>query len=380
MAFVGSVGVRGARAGQGRRCVSMKVQTMPSAVRLQNLRSSVNSPIGKVRTRAPCNVNDAVDYLLSRGVRIDAVEVGRSVMDLLRELHVDESTVLAGLLRGMPLTEVEISNMFGEETLDVWRRDREFCGMMHANPLEAPRLSLVSMIGDFQCLVIELAHAVASLRHLPMKSLSRKTKEHLQQILKVHVPLADTLGLKAVHAELEELAFMHLYPEEYDRMCVLVGGRLEKYGSLLGDTIREMELALANLPQFQKVSSFRVYGRIKNCFSIYRKMLSKELKFEEVMDFVALRVILNPKTGVSEQEACERVMREVTKRWKTVEGATRDYISYPKDNGYQSLHTTILAEGLPMEVQVRTERMHECSEVGSAAHYNYKVEGLHELI
>eukprot|EP00189_Rhodosorus_marinus_P003438 CAMPEP_0113962768 /NCGR_PEP_ID=MMETSP0011_2-20120614/6121_1 /TAXON_ID=101924 /ORGANISM="Rhodosorus marinus" /LENGTH=353 /DNA_ID=CAMNT_0000974703 /DNA_START=175 /DNA_END=1236 /DNA_ORIENTATION=- /assembly_acc=CAM_ASM_000156 len=353
---------------------------MPSAVRLQNLRSSVNSPIGKVRSRAPCNVNDALDYLLSRGVRIDAVEVGRSVMDLLRELHVEESTVLAGLLRGMPLTEVEISNMFGEETLEVWRRDREFCKMMHANPLEAPRLSLVSMIGDFQCLVIELAHAVASLRHLPMSSLSRKTKEHLQQILKVHVPLADTLGLKAVHAELEELSFMHLYPEEYDHMCVLVGERLQKYGTLLGDTIREMELALANLPQFQKVSSFRVYGRIKNCFSIYRKMLSKELKFEEVMDFVALRVILNPKTGVSEQEACERVMREVTKRWKTVEGTTRDYISNPKENGYQSLHTTILPEGLPMEVQVRTERMHECSEIGSAAHYNYKVEGLHELI
>uniref|UniRef100_A0A7S0BQN9 RelA/SpoT domain-containing protein n=1 Tax=Rhodosorus marinus TaxID=101924 RepID=A0A7S0BQN9_9RHOD len=380
MAFVGSVGLGGARAGQGRRCVSMKVQTLPTAVRLQSLRSSVNSPVGKVRSRAPFNVNDALEYLLSRGVRVDAVEVGRSVMEVLREMHVEESTVLAGLLRGMPLTEVEISNMFGEETLEVWRRDREFCGMMLANPLDTPKLSLVSMIGDFQCLVIELAHAVASLRHLPMSSLSKKTKEHLQQILKVHVPLADTLGMNSVHAELEELAFMHLYPEEYDEMCVLVGERLEKYGSLLGDTIREMELALANLPQFQKVSSFRVYGRIKNCFSIYRKMLSKELKFEEVMDFVALRVILNPKSGVPEKDACERVMREVTKRWKIVEGTKRDYINNPKDNGYQSLHATILPKGLPMEVQVRTERMHECSEIGSAAHYNYKFEGLHQLI
>jgi len=355
----------------------MKVATRPAvAVKLSNLRVSLMSAV-KAVTNCIYGVDDAVQMLRMKGVPEAKVHMAENVKEILKELQVDNNAVVAGVLRDMPVSEAEVRGNFGDATWEIWRRDKEFRELMASKPAANVKLSLFSLFGDFPCLVIELAHAVANLRLKPRASRDlNRTREDLENVLRVHVPLADTLGCWALQSELEELAFMHLNPEAYDKLDKRTALRLHQYGPLLGCTVRELEYTLSNLPAFRKVASFRVGGRIKNKFSIYQKMRSKQLKFEEVLDFVALRIILNPKSGVSEEEACYKVLKEIQRRWPTVEGSARDYIANPKDNGYESLHTTIVASGLPVEIQIRTERMHENSEFGNASHQLYKVESL----
>lgn len=392
-AFVGSCGWRvGSRWNRRlisrKRAVNMRVatQSQGASVRISELRVTLRSPQGVlggfgVAMQPTYGVEDVLNVLEGRGVAEKDLARAEIVADVLKDLQMDNETVMAGVMRGMPVTESEIEEIFGGRAVEILRREREFRASVDmftsSSDAGTTKLTYLAMFGDASCLVIELAHAVANVRLLAVRDKRKRTKtEMLREILSVYIPLADTLGCWALQSELEELAFMHLYPEAYEKMCELVGDRLQQYGALLGCSVRDMEYTLSNMSQFQKVASFRVSGRIKNCFSIYQKMQRKQLSFEDVLDFVALRVILKPKSGVSEEEACYKVLEEVKRKWKSVEGTTRDYIANPKENGYQSLHTTILASGLPVEIQIRTERMHECSEIGSAAHHSYKIETL----
>lgn len=293
-----------------------------------------------------------------------------SVAEILVDYKMDLETVAAGLLHDV-LEDTKIPHEtfrkeFGEEIYTLVAGVTKIETLKFSSRDEAQaenwRKMLLATAKDIRVIVIKLAdrlHNMRTLNFMPRE----KQLEISHETLSLYAPLAQRLGIFHLKSELEDLSFKYLFPDEYQSLLAKVQLRYAKREKLLEDFKTELEkhLAGAQVPH-------RVLARVKNLYSIYRKMLRQEKPFEEIQDALAVRVITD--TVIN----CYALLGTVHATFKPVAGSFTDYIAVPKMNLYQSLHTSVMAaSGEIIEIQIRTEDMHRTSEYGIAAHWRYKL-------
>ena len=231
---------------------------------------------------------------------------------------------------------------------------------------ETLRKMLLAMAADMRVVMIRLAARMAALRYLAKKKEDNDASRHYaKETLEIYAPLANRLGIWQVKWELEDLSFRFIDPEAYRR----IAKSLEEKRTEREEFIRKI---MARLRQELDAAGIKadVTGRPKHIYSIYNKMRGKSLDFSQMYDLRAFRVI------VSDIKTCFTVLDMIHRLWTPILKEFDDYISRPKPNGYQSLHTVVVAEnGQPFEVQIRTQEMHRLAEFGVAAHWRYKETG-----
>jgi GTP pyrophosphokinase len=292
-----------------------------------------------------------------------------AVATILAELGMNTETICAALLHDTvedtPYTLTELRGEFGEDIAalvdGVTKLDKVKYG--ESAEAETVRKMVVAMSRDIRVLVIKLAdrlHNMRTLRWLPRDKQERKSRE----VLEIFAPLAHRLGMNRVKWELEDLAFATLYPKRFDEIVRLVSGRSPRRDVFLEEVIQDVS---ADMRENKiKVS---VTGRPKHYYSIYQKMIAKNVGFDDIYDLVGIRILVDTVMD------CYAVLGIIHARWNPVPGRFKDYIAMPKFNMYHSLHTTVIGPGgKPVELQIRTWGMHKVAEYGVAAHWKYKEE------
>ena len=282
----------------------------------------------------------------------------------------DAPTIAAGLLHDTVedcegVTSEVIEKEFGQEVAllvdGVTKLKRLDFTSKADQQAESIRKMILAMSKDIRVVLIKLAdrtHNMRTLKSQPVESQRRIAQETLD----IYAPLAHRLGVYKIKQELEDLCLRYLDPEGYQNLIIKVGmKRAEREESIktvmktLSDKLNEMHL------------HFEIAGRPKHFYSIYRKMVLQQKPFEQIFDLIAIRVL------VDSVQDCYSVLGIVHTLWKQVPNRFKDYISMPKPNMYQSLHTTVVGDnGMPFEVQIRTYEMHRVAEYGIAAHWRYK--------
>jgi GTP pyrophosphokinase len=292
-----------------------------------------------------------------------------SVATILAELGMNTETICAALLHDTvedtPYTLTELRGEFGEDIAalvdGVTKLDKVKYG--ESAEAETVRKMVVAMSRDIRVLVIKLAdrlHNMRTLRYLPREKQERKSRETLE----IFAPLAHRLGMNTVKWELEDLAFATLYPKRFDEIVRLVSNRAPRREAFLQEVIQDVSADLREAKINQKVT-----GRPKHYYSIYQKMIARNVGFDEIYDLVGIRVL------VDSVKDCYAALGIIHARWNPVPGRFKDYIAMPKFNMYQSLHTTVIGpDGKSVELQIRTWDMHRRAEYGVAAHWKYKEE------
>ena len=292
-----------------------------------------------------------------------------AVATILAELGMNTETICAALLHDTvedtPYTLTELRGEFGEDIAalvdGVTKLDKVKYG--EAAEAETVRKMVVAMSKDIRVLVIKLAdrlHNMRTLRYLPRDKQERKSRETLE----IFAPLAHRLGINTVKWELEDLAFSTLYPKRFDEIVRLVSGRAPRREAFLQEVIQDVR---ADLREAKIKAS--VTGRPKHYYSIYQKMIAKNVEFDDIYDLVGIRILVDTVLD------CYTALGIIHARWNPVAGRFKDYVAMPKFNLYQSLHTTVKGPGgKPVELQIRTWTMHRQAEYGVAAHWKYKEE------
>ncbi|WP_291328956.1 bifunctional (p)ppGpp synthetase/guanosine-3',5'-bis(diphosphate) 3'-pyrophosphohydrolase [Desulfovibrio sp. UCD-KL4C] len=295
------------------------------------------------------------------------------VAKILADMRMDESTVAAGLLHDTvedtDTTIDDIADLFGEEVADIVDGVTKI-GMMDFESkaiakAENIRKMILAMAEDIRVLMVKLADRLHNMSTLDFQK-SYKQLLIAQETLDIYSPLANRLGLYMVKRELEDLCLYYLKPDIYQnitdglqRQHTLGKEYIDKVLGLLHDVLESNELKGS------------ITGRTKHKYSIYNKMTRQGLKLEQVHDIIAFRVV------VESVKECYAVLGLVHSMWMPVAGRFKDYISIPKANMYQSLHTTVVGpEGERIEIQIRTEEMQKVAEYGVAAHWQYKESGV----
>ena len=294
-----------------------------------------------------------------------------AVTTILAELGMNTDTLCAALLHDTvedtAYTLDELRTEFGDEVAalvdGVTKLERVKYG--EAAEAETVRKMVVAMARDIRVLVIKLAdrlHNMRTLRYLPREKQERKSRE----VLEIFAPLAHRLGMNTIKWELEDLAFATLYPKRYDEIARMVSERAPSRELFLQDVVEEVKIDLREA----KIKA-RVTGRPKHYYSVYQKMIARNVGFDEIYDLVGIRVL------VDSVRDCYAALGTIHARRNPIPGRFKDYIAMPKFNMYQSLHTTVIGpEGKPVELQIRTWGMHRRAEYGVAAHWKYKEESL----
>ena len=292
-----------------------------------------------------------------------------AVATILAELGMNHETLCAALLHDtVEDTDYALDTLradFGDEIAalvdGVTKLDKVKYG--EVAEAETVRKMVVAMSRDIRVLVIKLAdrlHNMRTLRYLPRAKQERKSRE----VLEIFAPLAHRLGMNTIKWELEDLAFATLYPKRYDEIARLVSERAPGRDVFLEEVIVDVSTDLRDA----KVKA-RVTGRPKHYYSVYQKMIARNVGFDDIYDLVGIRVL------VDSVRDCYAALGTVHARWNPVPGRFKDYIAMPKFNMYQSLHTTVIGPGgKPVELQIRTWGMHRRAEYGVAAHWKYKEE------
>ena len=295
-----------------------------------------------------------------------------AVADTLAQMGFDEATVAAGLLHDTVedtrATIEEIDESFGEDVADIVDGVTKISMITFENKEEAQaeniRKMILAMSHDMRVLMVKLADRLHNMSTLDFQK-AHKQRRIAQETMDIYAPLANRLGLNVLKRQLEDLSFKYLSPDIYYQIDHWLDTHQVGENNLIDKVVGMLrELLEANGIEGQ------VYGRIKHKYSIYKKMQSQSLTLDEMHDIMAFRVL------VRDIRDCYAVLGLVHSQWKPVHGRFKDYISMPKANGYQSLHTTVIGPaGERIEIQIRTEDMHRQAEHGIAAHWLYKEKG-----
>ncbi|MBQ7216557.1 MAG: bifunctional (p)ppGpp synthetase/guanosine-3',5'-bis(diphosphate) 3'-pyrophosphohydrolase [Synergistaceae bacterium] len=298
---------------------------------------------------------------------------------ILADMKLDLATLQAALMHDVledtPVTPEEMREKFGDnvETLvdgvtKLARKDvKEF---MSRDDIKGENLRkmFIVMARDIRVVLIKLADRLHNMRTLDVMR-PEKQERIARETMDIYAPLAHRLGIYHLKRELEDLSFKYLQPDVYAEIVRRVKKRMPKMEEVIAKAkdVLEERLKKENIP-------CRIKGRAKHYYSIYEKMQRKKLSFEELYDILAVRVL------VSDVTTCYSVLGIVHALWVPIPGQFDDYIAQPKSNMYQSLHTTVMAFGVPIEVQIRTYEMNHFAEYGIAAHWLYKAGGTKRAI
>lgn len=296
-----------------------------------------------------------------------------AVAIMLYEMGMDYATVIAGLLHdvvedGKDVTVQKLTELFGDEiatmvdgVTKLTKTGAQDFITKQEQQAENLRKLFLAMANNVRVVIIKLAdrlHNMRTLEYCDTAKRARKAKETLD----VYAPLAHRFGMGAIKGELEDLAFMHLMPEEYEQLRVAIEPQQAERMELLQSAIATIRENLNRVGIEAEIN-----GRPKHMYSIYRKMIKQNRPLDEIYDLIAIRII------VETVNDCYATLGVIHSVWKPMPGRFKDYIAIPKTNMYRSLHTTLFGEhGLPFEVQIRTFEMHRTAEYGIAAHWMYK--------
>jgi RelA/SpoT family (p)ppGpp synthetase len=295
-----------------------------------------------------------------------------AVADILADLRLDADTLVAAILHDViedtPTAKAEIASIFGQVVAELVDGVSKLDQIQFKNRQEAQaesfRKMLLAMVRDIRVIMVKLADRMHNMRTLGVMP-PMKRRRSARETLEIYAPIAERLGLYAVKLELEDLGFRALYPYRYkvlERELKRARGNQKEFVGKIAETFK------GALKKAQIAGG--VEGREKHLYSIYRKMQTKHISLNEMVDVYGFRIIVdNPDT-------CYRVLGLVHSVYKPMPGRFKDYIAIPRVNGYQSLHTTLFGpNGVPIEVQIRSEQMHRVAESGIAAHWKYKSGG-----
>lgn len=295
-----------------------------------------------------------------------------AVATILAQMRMDPPTIMAAILHDVIedtyIEKQDLINRFGKEVADLVDGVTKLTQITFESHAQAQaenfRKMVMAMARDIRVILVKLAdrlHNMRTLDCLPPKKRRRIAIETLE----IFAPIANRLGMHAFRVEFEDLGFAALHPMRYrilKQAVITARGNRQEIMELIDTEIRK-SLKKANLP------NWKVIGREKHLYSIYKKMHDKHLSFSEIMDVYGFRVI------VDKVDTCYRILGVLHNLYKPLTQRFKDYIAIPKANGYQSLHTTLFGPyGVPIEVQIRTDEIHKMAENGIAAHWLYKTE------
>jgi RelA/SpoT family (p)ppGpp synthetase len=292
-----------------------------------------------------------------------------AVADLLADLRLDPQTLIAAILHDViedtPTLKEEINRRFGQEVADlvdgVSKLDQIQFKSREEAQAESFRKMLLAMVRDIRVIMVKLADRTHNMRTLGAMPLAKR-RTVARETLDIYAPIAHRLGMHAIKTELEDLGFRSMYPRRYrviENAVRRAKGNQKQVVGRISDSLRTA-LDRAGI-------SARIEGREKDPYSIYQKMRRKKVALGEIVDVYGFRIV------VEAVDTCYRTLGSVHSVYKPMPGRFKDYIAIPRANGYQSLHTTLFGpNGMPIEVQIRTEDMHRVAESGIAAHWQYK--------
>jgi len=292
-----------------------------------------------------------------------------NVAYILATLRVGPRTVAAGILHDVledcGVTHEEMAKEFDEEITVLvesvtkignieFKDEKEYLATNH-------RKIFIAMAKDIRVILIKLVDRLHNMRTLEFMT-DEKQKKIAAETLEVYAPIAHRLGISEIKNELEDLSFYYLHRDQYYEIAHLVEMRKAERDAQVNKMIEDISVMLT-----EQHIPFRIFGRSKHLFSIYKKMTTKNKRFDEILDLLAIRIV------TLDSASCYEVLGYIHAKYRPIPGRLKDYIAMPKMNMYQSLHTTIVAdEGSIFEVQIRTEEMDAIAEQGVAAHWRYK--------
>lgn len=292
-----------------------------------------------------------------------------AVTKILAQLNSEPNTLMAGLLHDMledtPTTIEELTELFGQDVAYLVYRVTKLTGIaFHKSKGQADNQQkmFLAMARDIRVVIIKIAdrlHNMQTLGAMPREKQIRIAKETLE----IHAPLTHRLGLFQIKSQLEDLALRYSLPEEYYRISDLIKLKKEQREQSVANVIKTIKTIFAK----HHLQNAIIKGRIKNIYSIYKKITQRKVKFEEIFDLLAIRII------VDNVDECYQSLGIIHGYFSPLPLRFKDYIAVPKPNLYQSLHTTVLMkDDFLFEIQIRTKKMDEIAEKGIAAHWAYK--------
>ncbi len=292
-----------------------------------------------------------------------------SVACILADLHLDVPTILAALLHDVvedtAITTDEIQAKFGQQVAELvdglTKLDKiEFQSASQAQA-ENFRKMLLAMSQDVRVILVKLADRLHNMQTLEAMKAEKK-KSIAKETLEIYAPIANRLGLNAIYQELEDLSFQYLYPMRFRAISKAIKAARGNRKEVVSKILDAIKLQLKGLNIEAEVS-----GREKHLYSVYKKMTGKTTPFSQIYDIYGFRII------VKDLSNCYLALGALHALYKPIPSKFKDYIAIPKANGYQSLHTTLFGPfGTPIEVQIRSEEMHNIADAGVAAHWLYK--------
>jgi len=288
---------------------------------------------------------------------------------ILADMKTDYILIIAALLHDVPedtkKTLKDLEEEFGTEIMELVKGITKLGKLKYrgvARYLENLRKMFVAMAEDIRVIIIKFADRIHNLNTLDSLPPQKRYRIALES-LEIYAPLADRLGMDEIKSTLEDLSFKYVYPKEYEKVFKIrldkLEGKEKYFKHITEKTKAELEKT--------KIKVLSIKGRNKRLYSLYKKLQRKDNDINKIYDIVAIRII------VKDLADCYSTLGIIHNTWKPIKGRIKDYISQPKPNGYQSLHTTVFGDNAeqPIEFQIRTEDMHEHAEYGIAAHWHY---------
>ena len=286
------------------------------------------------------------------------------------ELHLDSESIIASLLHDCiedtDSTYEDIAHEFSPTIANlvegVSKLTRVVYTTKEEEQMENLRKMLMAMAKDIRVILIKIADRTHNMRTMEYQSKEKQRQKSLET-MEIYAPIAHRLGMQRMKWELEDTSLKYLDPVAFEEIESSLESKRTEYEAFIGRVTRQIEHRLRDM----HIPFHRVYGRMKHPYSIYRKMYAQSKTMDEVLDLFAFRVIVETVAD------CYNVLGIIHDLYSPLPGRFKDYIGTPKPNMYQSLHTTVIGKrGIPFEVQIRTQEMHEIAEYGIAAHWKYK--------
>ena len=293
-----------------------------------------------------------------------------AVANILSDLKLDSATIATGLLHDTiedtRATYKTIKEEFGQEVADLVEGVTKISAFENQaaqdSKAENFRKLIIATSKDIRVLLVKLADRLHNMRTIKFVKLKEKQIRKAKETMEIYAPLADRMGMNRIRDELEDLSFEILNNDAR----ILIKKRLDEIKLDRKDIFKEQSFELSEILNDNEINA-EIHGREKTPFSIWRKVQKKRVSLEQITDIIGFRIILN------NVDDCYKTLGIFHKKWNCIPGKFKDYISSPKINGYKSIHTSVIGSNKkPIEIQIRTQEMHEFAERGVASHWQYK--------